>query len=300
MSNELSKKNILKDNDIGFKETVLITGGNSGIGFEFVKLCLKEKYKVIFTVRSKEKGENTINSLLKEFPNAQLSYMILDLTDFESMNNFIDDIVKNKIDINHFYHNAGVYRLPFRMIDKYELNFLTNYFAPFYITEKLSEYFKTLPHKVHFNFIFSVTTFYYKFDLKKFNPCKQLSKTNNYAQTKHAVRNSYTYFINKYKNTNLTFTLTHPGATYTPLISKGYLTGKVFHLFAKIFMKLFFHSPKKATYTYRAALRVNKENYYIAPRALFQINGYPKLRKINWKYSQELIDKTKLLLEDRL
>ena len=300
MKKELSKKNIVKDNNIDFKETVLITGGNSGIGLEFAKLCLRENYKVIITVRSVEKGENTIDRLKQEYPNASVSYMLLDLVDFESIDKFISEIINRKIDINHFYHNAGVYRLPFKMIDKYEINFLTNYFAPFYITEKLSDYLKTLPHKVHFNFIFSVTTFYYKFDIKKFNPNKQLHKTNNYAQTKHAIKNAYTYFINKYKNTNLEFTLSHPGATYTPLISKGYITGKVFHFFAKLFMKAFFHSPKKASYTYRAALRVNEENTYIAPRAAFQINGYPKLRKIKWKYCSELIEETTLLLKDRL
>ena len=300
MIKELSKKNIIEDHDMNFKETVLVTGGNSGIGLEFVKLCLQENYKVIFTVRSKEKGENTLSLLRNEFKNFQASYMILDLLDFNSIDSFINEIKTNKIDINHFYHNAGVYRLPFKMIDKYELNFLTNYFAPYYITEKLSDYFQSLNHPVHINFIFSVTTFFYKFDIRKFNPDKQLSKTNNYAQTKHAIKNAYLYFLNKYKNTNLNFTLTHPGSAYTPLIDKGYKMGKFFHAIATGFMKMFFHSPKKASYTYRATLRINRENSYVAPRGFLQISGYPTYKKLKWKYNNELIENTNALLKERL
>ena len=65
-------------------------------------------------------------------------------------------------------------------------------------------------------------------------------------------------------------------------------------------MKTFFHSPKKASYTYRMALRIKDNNCYIGPRGLFELSGYPRMKKISANYNKELIEKTNEALKEYL
>lgn len=261
-------------------ETVLITGGNSGIGFAFIKHLLKREYQVIFTVRSKEKGDKAIKELKEEFPSSNIKYMLLDLSSFESINKFVKEITKKKIDIHHFYHNAGIFRVPFSKDEEgFEINTKTNYFGPYVLNESLIPYFHSLPHEVHVNFVFSLTTYYYQLNVKELNPKEQYEKMETYARSKIMIVHYYYFLIVKYANSNIKFTLSHPGATYTPLIDKGYKINW-FKKLATIFMKIAFHKPEKASYTYLLALE-NKDPYlYIAPRGFLELSGYPKYKKL--------------------
>ena len=58
------KKNI---SDSFTDKTVLITGGNSGIGFETAKTCAYLKMHVIIAVRSLERGKQAIDAIKQEF-----------------------------------------------------------------------------------------------------------------------------------------------------------------------------------------------------------------------------------------
>lgn len=296
----MNRKNLLDHSVKHPDETVVVTGGNSGIGFEFIRLLLEEGYRVIFTVRNEQKGKDTVKKLKDEYKKAKVSYMLLDLSSFASIKKFVNTIKEKKIDIHHFYHNAGIFRIPFSK-DKtgLEINTKTNYFGPYVLNELLIPYFLTLSHEVHINFTYSLTTYLYRLNYRKFNPEKQYSKMKTYARTKIMIVHYYYGLKEIYPHSNLRFTLSHPGATYTSLIEKGYKTGIVKKL-ARPFMRILFHSPKKASYTYLLSLK-EKANpmHYIGPRGIFELSGYPRykrLRESQYKNYIRTLQKTKELV----
>ena len=66
-------------------------------------------------------------------------------------------------------------------------------------------------------------------------------------------------------------------------------------------MKIFFHTAKKASYTYLLSLKERREeNYYITPRGFMELSGYPKYKKIKekrYKNFLKTVQKTEELLK---
>ena len=54
-------------------KTILITGGNSGIGLEVAKYCAYLKMNIIITCRSVEKAESAIKEIKNEYSDANIS-----------------------------------------------------------------------------------------------------------------------------------------------------------------------------------------------------------------------------------
>lgn len=77
------------------KESVLITGGGSGIGKEVAKLFYKEYYKVIILGRDEEKLK-----LLKEELNNDIEYFVGDVSNSDKMKEIINKINNISILVN--------------------------------------------------------------------------------------------------------------------------------------------------------------------------------------------------------
>ena len=87
----------------GYVPTVLITGANRGIGFEFVKVYLERDYNIIATARKPEKAE-ALNALAAE--NDNLTVTQLDVTDFDRVDALALELEGQPIDI--LINNAGI------------------------------------------------------------------------------------------------------------------------------------------------------------------------------------------------
>jgi NAD(P)-dependent dehydrogenase (short-subunit alcohol dehydrogenase family) len=86
-------------------KNIIITGGNKGIGFGLVKK-LSEKHNIIFTVRSEEKGQETLNSLLNV--NKTPKYVVMDVTSSSSVNEGFEMISKSIQSVDILINNAGI------------------------------------------------------------------------------------------------------------------------------------------------------------------------------------------------
>ncbi|KAI7886934.1 NAD(P)-binding protein [Lichtheimia hyalospora FSU 10163] len=112
----------------------LVTGGDSGIGFEIVKGLLKAGYRVIIASRSREMAESAKKEL-----NAgkELSYILVDLASFKSVNAFVNNVQENipKGSIDILINNAGVMNVPCRITeDNIESQIQINCLSPLLLT----------------------------------------------------------------------------------------------------------------------------------------------------------------------
>ena len=98
------------------ERTCLITGGNSGLGFESARSLLVKGYKVIIACRNAEKAKAAVSKLksLVQFKtdaeaNDSISFQILDVSSLKSVNTFADSFLSNpKNRIHVLMCNAGI------------------------------------------------------------------------------------------------------------------------------------------------------------------------------------------------
>lgn len=72
--------------------TVIITGANSGLGFETAKKIAKNlNYRVILACRDKEKVEKAKEDIVNETKNENIITMIIDTSSLKSVRNFAEE-----------------------------------------------------------------------------------------------------------------------------------------------------------------------------------------------------------------
>jgi NAD(P)-dependent dehydrogenase (short-subunit alcohol dehydrogenase family) len=128
---------------------VVITGANSGIGFQTALELARNGAEVILPARTKDKADGAIARILAEIPGGKLISEILDLADQRSIRAFaaryIDRFPGQSIDL--LINNAGVMAVPTRelTVDGWERQFATNYLGPFALTGLLLPSVKAQP-----------------------------------------------------------------------------------------------------------------------------------------------------------
>ncbi|WP_433678244.1 oxidoreductase [Nocardia sp. CA-119907] len=124
--------------------TIIVTGANSGLGFETAKELARHGARVIMTVRDRAKGTSALDQLLAEQPKADVEVRPLDLSDLDSVHAFARHIDSVGVPIDVIINNAGVMWPP-RTLTKqgFELQFATNHLGHFALNglllDRLSE-----------------------------------------------------------------------------------------------------------------------------------------------------------------
>lgn len=116
----------------------VITGANSGLGYESALALARKNAHVIMTARSASKGEAAKADILKLVPNATLTLMSLDLGSLKSVRAFADEF-KAKFDrLDILMNNAGVMATPYgKTEDGFETQFGVNHLGHFALTALL-------------------------------------------------------------------------------------------------------------------------------------------------------------------
>jgi len=120
---------------------VLITGANSGIGWETALELARRGSEIILPARTEAKADDAIARIRAQVPNASLIPEILDLADLNSVHAFARRVAEmfpgQSLDL--LINNAGVMAVPTRelTVDGYERQFATNYLGPFALTALL-------------------------------------------------------------------------------------------------------------------------------------------------------------------
>jgi NAD(P)-dependent dehydrogenase (short-subunit alcohol dehydrogenase family) len=119
--------------------TVLITGGNSGIGKATAAALADRGADVVFTSRDRDVGM-AVAAELSEAGNGTIRSMQLDLSDSESTNSFAGRFLSETSDLGVLVNNAGV-MLGSRATsaDGHEMTFRVNHLGHFQLTCLLAE-----------------------------------------------------------------------------------------------------------------------------------------------------------------
>ncbi|MEK8132049.1 SDR family NAD(P)-dependent oxidoreductase [Paenibacillus filicis] len=91
-------------------KTVIITGGNTGLGFETAKVMASSstEWHVVIASRSQQKGNEAVQALIRDTRNPHISARVLDLSSFSSIKQFADQYTKADLPPLHaIVCNAG-------------------------------------------------------------------------------------------------------------------------------------------------------------------------------------------------
>jgi NAD(P)-dependent dehydrogenase (short-subunit alcohol dehydrogenase family) len=115
--------------------TILITGANSGLGFEAAMALAGKGAHVVLACRDQAKGRTAEELIRARHPRALTTLMALDLSSLNDIRRFADAARAALPRLDVLMNNAGVMALPYRQTaDGFEMQFGTNHLGHFALT----------------------------------------------------------------------------------------------------------------------------------------------------------------------
>ena len=121
-------------------KTALITGANSGLGYELSRMLAAKGARVLMACRNPERGWAALEKIRSKQDSAKLDYVPLDLTDLKSVAKVGDKLKELGVkQIDLLLNNAGIMALPKRHTTEqgFEAQFGTNHLGHFALTREL-------------------------------------------------------------------------------------------------------------------------------------------------------------------
>ena len=116
----------------------VVTGANTGLGYETSLGLAKRNYAVVLACRSEDKAKEAIARIEQQVASAELAFLPLDLVDRDGIRRFADAFSREHEHLDVLVNNAGVMGPP-RTITKngLELQFDANHLGHFLLTQLL-------------------------------------------------------------------------------------------------------------------------------------------------------------------
>ncbi|WP_328350740.1 SDR family NAD(P)-dependent oxidoreductase [Mycobacterium sp. NBC_00419] len=277
--------------------TAVITGANTGLGYETARALAAHGARVVLAVRNLDKGKAAADLIARRSPGAEVSVQELDLTSLNSIRAAAEQLRAGHDSIDLLINNAGVMLTPKATTqDGFELQFGTNHLGHFALTGLLLD--RLLAAKD--SRVVTVSSNGHRFTRRgiRFDDLQSERSYNSltaYGQSKLANL-LFTYELQRrLAGTSTIATAAHPGASSTELAR--HVPGPM----QSAFRLLEQSSEMGALPTLRAATDPSVQGgTYYGPRGLLELQGYPKQVKSNnrshdveaqrrlWSVSEEL------------
>ena len=225
-------------------KVVIVTGANSGIGFELAKTFSSEGSSVIIACRDTTKGLEAQNII-----SGTCEYIHLNLSSFKSIERFVETIKRKYSKVDVLINNAGVMFPPFtKTNEKLELTFGVNYIGYYLLTNKLMPVLRNVKGSRVVN-MSSIAHYKVKaIDWDNINSTLRYSKIESYTLS-NLFRVMFTLELERklrQKSYETIAVSCHPGVTFTNLFR---FMPKVLRnpFLANIMNATIFHTPTKAT-----------------------------------------------------
>lgn len=147
----MASKNLIRADKALFEKnlkgkTYIITGANSGVGFETAQQLVKQGAHVVMAVRRTEAGQEAA----KNFGSFEGTYEIMrcDLADLASVRAFVEAFHKKHKQLDGLACNAGMVNMknePIYTKDGFEITMAASFFGHFLMTELLLDTLKATP-----------------------------------------------------------------------------------------------------------------------------------------------------------
>jgi NAD(P)-dependent dehydrogenase (short-subunit alcohol dehydrogenase family) len=116
----------------------VVTGANTGLGYETASALAAKGARVVLAVRNVDKGKAAATLTSQRNPGASVAVQELDLTSLDSIRAAADQLRSDHESINLLINNAGVMMTPKSTTeDGFELQFGTNHLGHFALTNLL-------------------------------------------------------------------------------------------------------------------------------------------------------------------
>ncbi|HNA38066.1 MAG TPA: SDR family oxidoreductase [Chitinophagales bacterium] len=205
------------------RKTILITGANSGLGFEAAKQLAKQGHEIILLCRNKEKGEIAVSEIKSYSNNQNIHLYTANLASQKSIETVAQQIKKDISKLDVLLNNAGGVFNNFQLSeDGIEMTIANNHFNYFWLTYYLFDLLKNGKDARIINVASDSHYSAKKIDIESFYQKKgNYFVLSAYEQSKLAnVLFTYT-LAEKAKPYNITVNALHPGFVYTPIGEKN-------------------------------------------------------------------------------
>src|SRR5215212_6524990 len=120
----------------------IVTGANSGLGYETAAILADKGAHVVLAVRNIDKGKEAVDRIKAASPNAVVALQQLDLSSLDSVRKAADELRAAHPRIDLLINNAGVMYVPTRETTKdgFEMQFGTNHLGHFALTGLLLDH----------------------------------------------------------------------------------------------------------------------------------------------------------------
>ena len=286
-------------------KVIIVTGANSGIGYEAAKEFARKDAQTILACRSVDKAQRALNQIQAEIPSAAVDVIKLDLASQKSIRKFAD-IFKSKYDrLNILVNNAGVMMVSYgKTEDGFERQFGTNHLGHFALTGLLIDLLKNTPSSR----VVNVSSNghhqgYMDFNNLMYENGKGYSRMGAYGRTKLANL-LFTYELQRRFGSagiNTIATAAHPGLTNTALADHFFGVRFLRPILRPLLGRFLQNASMGALPTLRAAVDPTaKGGQYYGPGGPGETRGYPILVRSNrashneadarqlWQVSEEL------------
>ncbi|XP_061735887.1 dehydrogenase/reductase SDR family member on chromosome X-like isoform X1 [Nerophis ophidion] len=140
-------------------KVAVVTGGDSGIGYEVARHMAKLGAHVIIGSRNEQRGLAAVKRIQAERSEAQVDFRKLDLASLQSVRQFVQSFKERDLPLNILINNAGVMLVPEgRTEDGFEVHFSVNYLGHFLLTWLLLDNLKSSGKPASFSRVVNISS----------------------------------------------------------------------------------------------------------------------------------------------
>lgn len=168
--------------------TVILTGGNIGLGKEIAIAVADHDARLIIATKFVEKAQKTREQLFQATGNYNIRVMELDLEDFDSVRRFAKEVIHTEERIDFLLNNAAVLYSQGLTEEGYGKAFVYNYLGPFLLVNLLLKKFETATNPVRIINVAPSLSMFWDLDLQNLHidPSSDMENLEAFVNSKLA------------------------------------------------------------------------------------------------------------------